>query len=115
MDIEAKTRFARVNPWKAADLARAVRGLPVDKALQTLEFSRRRGAAVMLKTLKAAIANAVNNAKLDGDKLFVKDAAVDQGPRMKRFWPRSRGMVSPILRRMGHVRIVLTDKKPSAK
>lgn len=115
MDIEAKTRFVRVNPWKAADLARALRGLPVDRALQTLEFSGRKGAVAMLKTLKSAVANAVNNAKLDAETLFVKEAAVEQGPRMKRFWPRSRGMVSPILRRMSHLRIVLTDKKPSAE
>ncbi|MBP7830069.1 MAG: 50S ribosomal protein L22 [Kiritimatiellae bacterium] len=115
MDIVAKTRYARISASKAADLARAVRGQPVDRAVRTLAGSQRKGAVLMLKTLKAAIANAQNNAKLDATKLFVRDAAVEQGPAMKRFWPRSRGMVSPVLRRMSHIRIVLTDENPSAK
>jgi len=115
MDIVAKTRFVRISASKAVDLARAVRGLPVEQAVQKLSFSQRKGAVLMLKTLKSAVANAENNAKLSADKLYVREAAVEQGPAMKRFWPRSRGMVSPILRRMSHFRIVLTDEKLSAK
>lgn len=115
MEIAAKTRFVRLSASKAVDLARAVRGLPVNQALQTLSASRRKGAVLMLKTLKAAVANAENNAKLAVEKLYVREAAVEQGPSMKRFWPRSRGMVSPVLRRLSHIRFVLTDEKPSAK
>lgn len=115
MDIVAKTRFTRISASKAVDLARAIRGQPAGRAVQTLACSQRKGAVLMLKTLKSAIANAENNAKLDADKLYVRDAAVEQGPAMKRFWPRSRGMVSPVLRRMSHIRIVLTDENPSAK
>lgn len=115
MDFVAKMRFVRLSASKAADLARALRGRPVGQALQLLSFSRRKGAALMLKTLKSAIANAKHHAKLSADQLYVREAAVEEGPRMKRFWPRSRGMVSPILRRMSHIRIVLTDERPSAK
>ena len=115
MDIKATTKFVRLSPLKARDLARAMRGLPVSRALKMVEFSERKAAFHLAKTLKSAIANAENNAKASADKLYVREARVEQGPVMKRFWPRSRGMVSPILRRMSHIKITLTDEKPSAK
>jgi large subunit ribosomal protein L22 len=115
MDIQAKTRFVRLTPSKAHDLARAIRGLPVAQALKVVQFSERKGARQLEKTLKSAIANAENNAKLSAAKLFVRKAVVERGPVMKRFWPRSRGMVSPVLRRMSHIRITLTDEKLPAK
>jgi large subunit ribosomal protein L22 len=115
MDIHAITRFVRLTPSKARDLARALRGLSVADALKIVEFSERKAAFYIRKTLKSAIANAENNAKLSAENLFVKSAAIEHGPLMKRFWPRSRGMASPILRRMSHVKITVTDKKPSEK
>lgn len=115
MEIKAATRYIRMSPHKARDLARALRGLPVPDALKMVQFSERKVAKQLEKTLKSAIANAENNAKTSAEKLFVGEAVVEQGPVMKRFWPRSRGMVSPVLKRMSHIRITLTDKKPSAK
>jgi large subunit ribosomal protein L22 len=115
MEIRAVTKYVRLSASKARDIARAVQGRSVADALKIVEFSRRKAAFQLGKTLKSAIANAENNAKLSAEKLFVRDALVEQGPSIKRFWPRSRGMVSPILRRTSHIRITLTDKKPSAK
>ena len=115
MEIHAITKFVRLTPSKSRDLARALRGLPVADALKIVEFSERKAAFQIRKTLKSAIANAENNAKLSADALYVKTATIEHGPLMKRFWPRSRGMVSPVLRRMSHVKITLTDEKPSAK
>jgi large subunit ribosomal protein L22 len=109
MEIKAETRYARLAPRKARDLARAVQGLAVPEALQRVQFSERKAAALLLKTLKSAIANAENNAKLSADDLRVKEAVIEEGPAMKRFWPRARGMVSRIRRRTSHVRITLTD------
>ena len=115
MQVEAKTRFVRLSPSKARDLARAIQGRPVAEALRITEFNARKGAVYLGKTLKSAIANAENNAGLSADKLYVGEAVVNPGPVLKRFWPRARGMVSPILRRTSHIRIVLTDKKKKAK
>ncbi len=115
MEIQAKTRFIRMSPSKAKDLAKQLRGLPVADALKIVEFSERKAAFHLAKTLKSAIANAENNAKASAEKLYVSEAVVQRGPQMKRFWPRSRGMVSPIIRRMSHIKITLTDVKPSAK
>jgi large subunit ribosomal protein L22 len=109
MEIKAETRYARLAPRKARDLARSVQGLPVPVALQRVQFSERKAAALLLKTLKSAIANAENNAKLSADELRVKEAVFEEGPAMKRFWPRARGMVSRIRKRTSHVRVILTD------
>ncbi len=115
MEIRATTRYVRLSPSKARDLARALKGLPVADALRVVEFSERKAAAQLEKTLKSAIANAENNAKASADTLYVRQAVIEEGPRMRRHWARSRGMVSPVVRRMSHIKITLTDEKPSRK
>jgi large subunit ribosomal protein L22 len=115
MDVMALTKHVRMSPSKARDLARAIEGRPVAEALKVTEFSERKAALYIGKTLKSAIANAENNAGLSADKLIVKKAAVEQGPSLKRWWARARGSASPILRRTSHVRIILTDGKSSAE
>jgi large subunit ribosomal protein L22 len=109
MEVKAVTRFARLSPTKARDLARKMQGLPVADALKVTDFSARKAAALLGKTLKSAIANAENNAKLAVDELTVKEAVVEEGPRMKRFWSRARGSIRPVVKRMCHIKIVLTD------
>ena len=54
--------------------------------------------------------NAENNAGLAAEKLYVKEAVIEEGPVMKRWWPRARGMVSPIRKRTSHIRITLSDE-----
>jgi large subunit ribosomal protein L22 len=115
MEVKAILRFARISPTKARDLIKLIRGLPVSDALRAVQFSHRKGALLITKTLKSAIANAENNAKLAAESLFVKEALVLDGPAMKRFRPRARGSASPILKRMSHVRIVLSDARPGEK
>ena len=109
MDIAATMKYARLSPMKARDLIRRVQGLPVAEALRITEFSERKVAVLLTKTLKSAIANAENRAKLSIDKLRVKQAVIEEGPRLKRYWARSRGSASPVLKRMCHIRVVLTD------
>ncbi len=109
MEVAAVTKHAKISPSKVRDLARSVRGLPVAEALKITELSNRKGAFLLGKTLKSAIANAENNAKLSADTLSVKEAVVDDGPTVRRFWARARGMASPILRRTCHIKVVLTD------
>lgn len=111
MEITASMRWARISPSKAMDFARALKGKPVAQAMSLTGFSDRKAALLLNKTLKSAIANAENNHKLSAESLTVKEAVVEEGPRMRRYWPRSRGMASPIVKRFSHLRIVLTDGK----
>jgi large subunit ribosomal protein L22 len=111
MDIQSISKNVRMSPSKARDIARKMRGMPVEKALQMTTVSERKAAFYLGKTLKSAIANAENNADIPVESLKVKEARIDEGPRMKRFWPRARGMVSRIQKKMCHVKIVLTDEQ----
>lgn len=115
MDIRATTRYVRISPTKARDLARAIQGLPVPKALELTEMNVRKAAFYIGKTLKSAIANAENNDGLSADELYVSTAAIEEGPTLKRFRPRARGSASPIHKRTSHIKIVLTDQKPTGK
>ncbi|MDA0321994.1 MAG: 50S ribosomal protein L22 [Verrucomicrobia bacterium] len=111
MDVTAITKFVRLSSTKARDLARRIQGMSVAEALKVVDFSERKGATVLGKTLKSAIANAENNSTLSAYDLVVKLAVVDQGPSTRRYWSRARGMVRPIMRRSSHVRVILSDGK----
>jgi large subunit ribosomal protein L22 len=111
MEVQATTKYIRISPSKARDLARAIQGRPVPEALRIVQFSERKAAVHLRKTLKSAVANAENNAKLSADELIVREAVVNEGPIIKRWWPRARGMVSPIKKRTSHIKITLTDGK----
>ena len=109
MEVRAITKFVRLSPSKARDLAKRVQGLSVGEALRVADFSERKAARLIGKTLKSAIANAENNAKLSVDELKVKKAVVDVGPTMKRYWSRARGGVRPITRKTCHITVILSD------
>jgi large subunit ribosomal protein L22 len=111
MEVKAVTKYVRLSPRKARDMARAIQGLAVADAIKTVEFSERKAARQLEKTIRSAVANAENNAKLSADDLRVKEATIGDGPAMKRFWARSRGMVSRIRKRTSHITIVLSDGK----
>ncbi len=115
MEVRAESKFVKLSWLKGQDLARDITGLPVEEALRITQFSNRKAGRFIGKTLKSAVANAENNNSLAVEDLYVKTAVVDKGPMHGRYWPRARGMVSPIRRRMSHIKIILTDQKVRKK
>lgn len=110
MQVQAKLRFARISAQKGRLVADQIRGLPVEKALDTLQFSKKKGAAMMKKVLDSAIANAENNEGADVDELKVSAVCVDEGPTMKRIRARAKGRASRILKRTSHITITVGDE-----
>ena len=110
MQTQAVLRFVRVSPQKARLVADQVRGLPVDKARNTLKFSNRKAADIIRKVLESAIANAENNLGADVDELKVSEIFVDGGPTMKRIKPRAKGRADRILKRTSHITIRVADE-----
>ncbi len=110
-DNEAKAvqRMIRVSPQKLNLVAGLIRGKKVASALADLEFSRRRIAGQVRKTLESAIANAENNHDLDVDSLIVAEAHVGKALVMKRFKPRARGRVGKILKPFSNLTIVVRE------
>lgn len=111
MKIESTARFTRISPAKVRPLARRLKGLAVADALRTTRFHHSKGAGLITKTLQTAIADVENTAKLSADDFHVEQVLIEQGPVMKRFWSRSRGMARPVLKRTSHIRVILANEK----
>jgi large subunit ribosomal protein L22 len=115
-DNEAKAvlRTLRTSPQKLNLVAAQIRGMKVDKALAELNFSRKRIAGPVRKTLESAIANAENNHNLDPDALVVAEAFVGNSLVMKRFKARARGRGARILKPFSHLTIVVREVEETA-
>jgi large subunit ribosomal protein L22 len=107
METRASTRFARMTAQKARLVVDLIRGQPVEKALSILEYTPRRGAKTVLKTLRSAVANAEATQKVDVDTLIVKRAFVDEGPTAKRYLPRAHGRATTVFKRSSHITVIV--------
>ena len=105
----AKVRMLRTSPQKLNLLAQLIRGKKVETALADLEFSRKRIAFDVKKTLESAIANAENNHDLDVDDLVVAEAHVGKALVMKRFHARARGRAGRIEKPFSNLTIVVRE------
>ena len=109
--IKAINKNVRSSPRKVALVLDYIRGKKADIALRDLQFTRKKIALDISKTVKSAIANAENNYQYDIDNLFVKEAYVGKSLVMKRFRPRAKGRASPIKKPFSRITIVLEEKK----
>ena len=111
MEAKAIHRYARSSAQKTRLVADQVRGLPVEQAVNILQFSPRKAAAIVLKVVKSAVANATNNLSADADDLFVSQIMVDEGPSLKRMSPRAKGRGDRITKRTSHITVVVSDHR----
>lgn len=111
MEVKATARNVRISASKGRDLARALKGKSYSAALKAVDFSPRKAARVLGAVIRSAGANARENNRVDPETLSVAKAVFDEGPSMRRFWPRARGSASPIEKQTSHVTVVLTDEK----
>ena len=110
MQTFAKLRHARLSAQKGRLVADQVRGKQVEEALSILQFSDKKGAAIIKKVLESAIANAENNEAADIDELRIKAITVDEGPSMKRIRARAKGRAARIIKRTSHITLTVADK-----
>ena len=112
MESKAEARYIRVSPQKARLVVDMIRGKQAGAAITTLRTVNKRIAPTVEKVLQSAIANAQNrNEDLDVDKLFISEAYVHDGPRMKRVRPAPMGRAYRYQRRMSHIVIKVTEKE----
>jgi large subunit ribosomal protein L22 len=107
MAYTATLRGARISARKVRPLATLIRGKRVDEALNLLRYQPQRGARMLEKVLKSAMANAEDRRADDLERLVVTDARIDGAGMFKRIQPRARGMAFGILRRMSHIRVAV--------
>ncbi|BCS98476.1 50S ribosomal protein L22 [Desulfoluna limicola] len=110
MEVKAVARYVRISPLKVRKIVGAVKGKPVEAGINSLKFMPQKAAAIVVKTLQSAVANADHNNELDVDALFIKNITVDQGPSLKRFRARARGRGSRILKKTSHITVVVADE-----
>jgi large subunit ribosomal protein L22 len=108
-ETAARLRGARISAQKARLVADQVRGMEVEKALNVLTFSTRKGAHIVKKVLESAIANAENNEGADVDELKVSTIFVDEGTSMKRVKPRAKGRADRITKRTCHITVKVSE------
>jgi large subunit ribosomal protein L22 len=111
MAFVSKWRFARITARKARLLTDLIRNKPVGEALDLLKFNKKRGAVMVAKVLKSAIANA-DTQEADVENLFVSKSFCDDGPIMKRFMPKDRGKSYSIFKRLCHITIEVDEGAP---
>ena len=107
MAYKASHRFARISATKVRPLANLVRGKQADAALDILRFQSQRGARLLEKVIRSALANAEDRRASGVANLVVKEARVDGGPMFRRIRPRARGMAFVILKRFSHIHVEL--------
>lgn len=116
MEVKAKVRHLRMSPKKVRLVLGLIRGMKVEEAVTQLGFMQKKSTLPVKKLLESAIANAVNNFKLNRNDLFVKTVFADGGPIIKRWRPRAFGRAAMIRKRTSHVTIILDEvKKKGAK
>ena len=111
MTVKAINKNVRTSPRKLSLVLNFIKGKKADIALRDLEFTRKRIAKDVSKTVKSAISNAENNNQYDIDNLYIKEAYVGKSLVMKRYRPRAKGRASPIKKPFSRITIVLEEKK----
>ena len=115
MQATAILKFVRLSAQKGRLVADQIRGMPVARALEVLQFSRKKAAGHVRKVLESAIANAEHNEGADVDELKVATIQVDGGPTLKRFHARAKGRGARILKRTSHITVTVSDAKAAGK
>lgn len=113
MEATAKTRFVRISAQKARLVADMIRGRKVGDALNVLDYTPKKAARIIAKTLRSAVANAEDQQNVDVDDLYVKRAFVDEGPTQRRILPRAHGRATRILKRSSHITVIVDEKAAS--
>ncbi|MDW7652349.1 MAG: 50S ribosomal protein L22 [Bacillota bacterium] len=111
MEAKAVAKYIRMSPRKARLVVDQIRGKNAQEALAILKFTPNKPAEPIYKVLHSAMANAENNFEMNRESLYVAQVFVDQGPVLKRFRPRARGMASRIRKPTSHITIILKESK----
>lgn len=114
METQAKLYGVRMSAQKGRLVADLIRGLSVEKALNVLAFSPKKGARIIKKVLESAIANAEHNDGADVDELKVKRVMVEQGTTLKRFQARAKGRGNRISKPTCHIFLTVGDEVKKA-
>ncbi len=113
MEVKASLKYLKISPRKTRLVTGLLKGLSVQEAEAQLMYNKKRSSEPIMKLLKSVVNDAENNFHLNKDNLFIKLIRVDEGPALKRYRPRARGVVYTIKKRTSHINITLGEIIPS--
>ena len=111
MEARAKVRYLRVSPLKARQVADLVRGKDIKEVLGILRYTNKKSSIMIYKLVKSAVANAEFNNDMNADKLYLSEIMVDEGPTLKRMFPRAYGRADIRRHRTSHISVVLKERE----
>ncbi len=111
MDVQARGKYLPISPQKIRLVCDEVRGMDAFQASDILAHMPKKGAVMLLKVLRSAMANAENNFELDPSEMYVSQVYADDGPRRpgRRFG--ARGRFKPLIRRTSHLTVILSERE----
>ena len=112
MEARAMARHVRGSARKYRQVVDLIKGKSVQEALNILQFVPKAAARPLEKTVRSAVANAVNmddSGEMDAENLYLKTVSIDGGPVQKRIHYGPRGMASRMKKRSSHITVVVSD------
>jgi len=115
MDVQATAHYLPISPTKIRLVCDQVRGMNATNAMAVLKFMPQKGAPLVAKVIRSAMANAENNFELDPADMVISHIFANEGPR--RQWRRfgARGRFKPLIRRTSHVTVILSERQAEAE
>ncbi len=110
MEVKVSLNNLRTTPRKVRQVADLIRNKNLAQARALLEFTVKKSSDPMLRLLNSAAASALHDFKLKEDNLYISKITVDEGPKLKRWHPMSRGRAYPIIKRTSNINLVLSEK-----
>lgn len=110
-EVKSFIKYLRISPKKIKSLAALTVGLSIEEALNRLEVTTGKAARHLSSVIKTAKSDAVNNYKLNLNRLYIKEVAVMKGPFFKRWQPVARGMAHSIKKRTSHLVVKLSERE----
>lgn len=110
MEARANSRYLQISPRRMRLVADLVRGKMANSAIEILRFTNKKGARLIAKGIKSAVANAQQTKQIDIDTLYIKRIMVDGGPMIKRWLPRAMGRANRVLKHTSHLTVILEEK-----
>ena len=112
MEAIAKSRDVRQSVKKVRFIIDLIKGLNAENAIKKLEFTNKKSAELIVKTIKSAVANLLQkDGQIDTSNILIKTIYADEGPTMKRFRPAAMGRAVPILKRTSHLTVIVESKE----
>lgn len=115
MEAKSITRYIHFSPYKARLVVDQIRGKKTEEALNILNFSKKKAAKIIGKTLRSAMANAQTNHSMNLEALYVSKAFVDQGPTWTRYMPRAMGRATLVTKPTSHITVVVKESEEILK